>query len=152
MVLWPQLGEGGVGHFVVGTTQKYHFFDAAPKVRLHLIFLIRIFSFFGYFKAKENGKSQVGGSFIIFPSFSRYLRFWTPGEILVLASAIQALFTEAGYDNFYVLTLAMLAVRMSHTNSSYKWVLSTKAFYYRRLARPLVLAFYKKMLSWVLVP
>ena len=26
MVLWPQLGGGGVGHFVVGTTQKYHFF------------------------------------------------------------------------------------------------------------------------------
>ena len=29
MVLWSQLG--GVGHFVVGTTQKYHFFYAASK-------------------------------------------------------------------------------------------------------------------------
>ena len=28
MVLWPQLG--GVGHFVVGTTQKYHFFWRRP--------------------------------------------------------------------------------------------------------------------------
>ena len=26
-------GEGGgIGHFVVGTTQKYHFFDAALKI------------------------------------------------------------------------------------------------------------------------
>ena len=31
MVLWHQLGSGGVGHFVLGTTQKYHFFYAAPK-------------------------------------------------------------------------------------------------------------------------
>ena len=33
MVVWPQLERGGegVGHFVVGTTQKYHFFDAAPN-------------------------------------------------------------------------------------------------------------------------
>ena len=33
-------GGGGVGHFVVGTTQKYHFFDAAPK---------RYLVFFKYF-------------------------------------------------------------------------------------------------------
>ena len=33
VVLWPQLGGGGwggVGHFVVGTTQKYHFYWRRP--------------------------------------------------------------------------------------------------------------------------
>ena len=30
VVLWPQMVGGGIGHFVVGTTQKYHFFYAAP--------------------------------------------------------------------------------------------------------------------------
>ena len=35
MVLWPQLG--GVGHFVVGTTQKYHIFFMWPLTDLHLL-------------------------------------------------------------------------------------------------------------------